>query len=155
MKMWMAVAAVLGCLLLVACGTAGGTDGAASISMAEPSAPSEPPSDDATSPANVQACADVIEGNIQLSADGTFRISATVRSGDTGWEKYADSWEVHTPEGKVIDVRVLTHPHEDEQPFTRSLSGVTIAPNVEEVTLAAHDLVNGFCGETFTLDVPR
>lgn len=72
-------------------------------------------------------------------------------SADTGWDKYADSWEVRTAEGAVLSVRALTHPHENEQPFTRSLSGVLIPERVSQVIIAAHDSVAGFCGDTVKL----
>jgi hypothetical protein len=160
MRIWVVVAAVLGLALIVACGSGGDADAVPSTSVGEPSATTEPPSESATQPATasgegVQACADVIGGDIERSGDGTFRISATVRSGETGWEKYADAWEVRKLDGTVIDVRVLAHPHVTEQPFTRSLSSVTIPEDTGQVILAARDLVNGFCGETLTLDVPR
>lgn len=104
---------------------------------------------------DVQACADVIDGTIQVLSGGSFRLDATVRSGDTGWDKYADAWEVRQIDGTVLGVRVLAHPHETEQPFTRSLSPVDIPPDVDQVVIAASDSVNGFCGETLMLDVPR
>ncbi len=98
-------------------------------------------------------CAHVVGGTIDF-AGGTATVSATVRSADTGWDKYADRWEVRAPDGRVLGERVLTHPHETEQPFTRSLSDVEISPELTEIVLAAHDSVAGFCGDTFTLAVP-
>ncbi|MFP3915890.1 MAG: hypothetical protein ACLFWM_13510, partial [Actinomycetota bacterium] len=100
------------------------------------------------------ACAHVVDGEIERDGDGTFTVSATVSSADTGPEKYADAWEIRDEEGEVLDVRELLHPHVDEQPFTRSLNGVEIPDHVDSVTLAAHDSVEGFCGETLRLDVP-
>jgi hypothetical protein len=47
------------------------------------------------------------------------------------------------------------HPHENEQPFTRSLSGVAITPGTAEVTVRAHDSVDGYGGEEFVVPVPR
>jgi hypothetical protein len=78
----------------------------------------------------------------------------TVRSADTGWDKYADRWEVRTGDGAVLGERILTHPHETEQPFTRTLAGVEIPSDVTTVTIAAHDSVAGWCGDTLTIDVP-
>lgn len=94
-------------------------------------------------------CAHVIGGSVEPLADGTYRVEATVRSADTGWDKYADAWEVRTTDGTVLGVRELLHPHETEQPFTRSLSAVEIPEGVDEVVLAARDSVEGFCGETY------
>ena len=70
--------------------------------------------------------ADVIEAKANKQSNGTWRISATVRHADTGWDHYANRFEVLAPDGTVLGTRVLLHPHVDEQPFTRSLSGVEI-----------------------------
>jgi hypothetical protein len=43
----------------------------------------------------------------------------------------------------------------DEQPFTRSLSGVTIPDGVDRVTVRARDSVHGHGGASVTVDVPR
>ena len=84
-----------------------------------------------------------------------FTVTATVASADTGWEKYADAWEVRTLEGDVLGTRMLAHPHVDEQPFTRSLTGVEIPDDVDRIEVAARDSVEGFCGETAIVVVSR
>jgi hypothetical protein len=99
-------------------------------------------------------CADVIEVEVEEAADGTSTISATVASADTGWDKYADAWEVRTPDGTVLGTRELLHPHVEEQPFTRRLTGVEIPPGTETITVAARDSVEGFCGDAFEVPVP-
>lgn len=99
-------------------------------------------------------CADVVDAEIEPDEDGTFTVSATVASADTGPEKNADAWEVRTADGTVLGERELLHPHVDEQPFTRSLSGVEVPAGVDRVTLAARDSIEGFCGETFEVEVP-
>ena len=103
--------------------------------------------------ASGDGCAHVIGATVEV--DGTTAVvSATVLSDDTGWDKYADAWEVRTADGVVLGERVLTHPHETEQPFTRSLAGVEIPLEVAAVVIAAHDSVFGWCGETFTVELP-
>ncbi|MCP4965515.1 MAG: hypothetical protein GY926_09790 [bacterium] len=99
-------------------------------------------------------CAHVVDVSIESGSDG-FTIAATVASTDTGWEKYADAWQVWGPEGEVLGERILAHPHENEQPFTRRLNGVQIPGDVDEVTIAARDLVLGFCGDVFLIKVPH
>ena len=112
------------------------------------------PSDGGTATAVASAgCADVVDGTIEWSGAG-YRVTATVRSADTGWDRYADAWEVRAPDGAVLGVRVLTHPHVEEQPFTRSLDGVAIPESTVSIEIAARDSVVGFCGETLTLAVP-
>ncbi len=93
-------------------------------------------------------CADVVDATATRGSDGTWRFDVTVASADTGWDKYADAWEVRLPDGTVAGTRELAHPHVDEQPFTRSLSGVELPDGVDRVTIAARDSVEGFCGET-------
>lgn len=103
--------------------------------------------------APAEGCADVIEATVVRSGD-RFVVTATVESADTGWDRYADAWEVRTTAGDVLGTRVLAHPHVDEQPFTRSLTDVEIPPGVTTVQIAARDSVVGFCGATATVVVP-
>lgn len=84
---------------------------------------------------------------------GGWRFDVTLRHADTGWDHYADAWSVIGPEGDVLGQRVLAHPHVDEQPFTRSLSGVAIPDGVTRVRLRPHDSVHGD-GPDFTLELP-
>lgn len=95
----------------------------------------------------------MIDGDVVASGD-SFTVSATVRSADTGIDKYADWWEVRTVAGDVLGERILAHPHVNEQPFTRSVD-VAIPADVDSVVLAAHDSVVGFCGDTYTVSIER
>ncbi|MCB9957238.1 MAG: hypothetical protein H6843_01350 [Rhodospirillaceae bacterium] len=99
--------------------------------------------------------ADVLDASIDPDGRGTYRITVTVRHADTGWDHYADAWDVLAPDGTVLATRTLFHPHVDEQPFTRSLSGVEIPADIAQVTLRAHDSVDGYGGAELTVDVPR
>jgi len=98
-------------------------------------------------------CAHVVAASIEATGAG-YTVDATVRSADTGSEKYADAFEVRAPDGTVLGTRILTHPHVDEQPFTRSLTGLEIPAGTTEVTVAARDSVLGFCGDVIVLTVP-
>lgn len=99
--------------------------------------------------------ADVVNVEVTQTGKGVFRFDVTVRHADTGWDHYADKWEVLTPEGTVVGTRTLHHPHVDEQPFTRSLSGVNIPATVGKVSVRAHDSVHAFGGQTKTVQLPR
>ena len=78
------------------------------------------------------------------SDTGEWSFDVTVEHPDTGWEDYADGWQVETPEGEILGVRILVHPHVGEQPFTRSLGGVIVPEDVTEVRIRPHDLVSGY-----------
>jgi len=99
--------------------------------------------------------ADVVAVEAARQSDGTWRFNVTVRHDDTGWEHYADRWQVETPEGRVLATRVLLHPHEGEQPFTRALGGVIVPPGVTEVIVRAHDSVHGDGGQVMRVALPR
>ena len=99
--------------------------------------------------------ADILDVNIRMTGKNTYRFDVTVRHADEGWKHYADKWDVVAPDGTVLGTRTLYHPHVDEQPFTRSLSGVRIPDTITEVTIRSHDSKHGYGGETVTVDVPR
>lgn len=99
--------------------------------------------------------ADVVGAEVVPEGGGTWRFHVTVAHGDTGWDHYADKWEVLGPAGQVLGTRTLLHPHENEQPFTRSLGGVKIPDDVSELTLRAHDSVHGTGGRELTITLPR
>jgi len=43
----------------------------------------------------------------------------------------------------------------DEQPFTRSQSGIVIPDGIDRVIVRARDSVEGFCGTVVEVVVPR
>lgn len=99
--------------------------------------------------------ADVVAARATKSADGTFQFSVTVAHADSGWDHYANAWDVVAPDGTVLGQRELLHPHVNEQPFTRSLSGVKIPDNVHSVTIRARDLVHEYGGAEVMLELPE
>ncbi len=99
--------------------------------------------------------ADVVRAEARAEGGGAWRFRVTVAHGDSGWDHYADKWDVVAPDGSVLGTRVLLHPHETEQPFTRSLGGVKIPEGVRQVTLRAHDRVHGYGGKEVTVELPK
>ncbi len=84
---------------------------------------------------------------------GSWRIDVTVRHADAGWDHYANGWGVYTTDGRQLGYREILHPHDTEQPFTRSLTGVSIPDGVTEVIIRAKDNVHGE-GKPYTLRLP-
>jgi hypothetical protein len=124
-----------------------------------------PPPTSTTAPATAKS--DEAKGNadvlwvkaVYLSGD-KWQFHVTVEHPDTGWEDYADGWDVVTPDGTVLKpdpdspfTRLLLHPHENEQPFTRSQSGIVIPAGVTQVRVRAHDLVDGYGGREVVVDL--
>ena len=97
--------------------------------------------------------ADVLAVEAAQEAAGTWRFDVTVAHADEGWDHYADKWEVVAPDGTVLGTRVLLHPHETEQPFTRSLGGVAVPEGFDQVILRAHDSVHGLGGAEVTVEL--
>lgn len=89
--------------------------------------------------------ADVSIKAVEFSrGSGDWTANVTLEHADTGWKHYADGWRVVDGKGKVLGMRTLYHPHVDEQPFTRSLSGINIPSKVTRVYVEAHDKVHGW-----------
>ncbi|EDX85922.1 hypothetical protein S7335_3625 [Synechococcus sp. PCC 7335] len=87
-----------------------------------------------------------------------YLFSVTVRSPDTGCDRYANWWEVITEEGDLIYRRTLAHSHIEEQPFTRSGGPiesdlVTAQPVIVRVHMHpdgySDRAMSGTVGETF------
>jgi hypothetical protein len=120
--------------------------------------PSEVPSP--IPPTQGEGNADVLHVRAMQAQGGTWTFHVTVQHADTGWEDYADGWDVLTPNGTVLKpdpkspfTRLLLHPHENEQPFTRSQSGIAIPTGVTQVHVRAHDLVDGYGGREVLVDL--
>ena len=86
---------------------------------------------------------------------GKWRVSVTLRHGDTGWDHYADAWRVVDADGNVLGERTLFHPHVDEQPFTRSQSGIVIPETTQVVLVEGHDKVHGWSPDKIRVDLGR
>lgn len=99
--------------------------------------------------------ASVIKATAKKTGPGIYRIAVTVRHADDGWDHFANRWEVLDKEGTILAARVLAHPHDDEQPFTRSLSGVRIPDGTEYVIIRAHDSVHEYGGAQFKLTLKK
>lgn len=98
--------------------------------------------------------ADILSAEVTAAGEGRFHVSATVRHADTGWDHYADLFDVLAPDGTVLGQRVLHHPHVEEQPFTRHLRDLAIPAGIDRVTVRAHDSVHGLGGATVEVAVP-
>ena len=104
--------------------------------------------------------ADVLFVKAVETSDGIWTFHVTVKHPDRGWKDYADGWDVVTEDGAVLKrdagspfTRLLLHPHETEQPFTRSQSGIAVPERTSTLTVRAHDIVDGFGGKTVTIDL--
>ena len=87
----------------------------------------------------------VLNVEVAESQAGGFDFHVTVQHADTGWEHYAQRWEVRSLDGETAyGERVLLHPHVEEQPFTRSLRAVSIPRGVREVQVRAEDKQHGW-----------
>ena len=99
--------------------------------------------------------ADVIAVEVTKISERTYQFTVTVLHADEGWKHYADKWDIVAPDGTVLGTRTLHHPHVDEQPFTRILSGVKIPEGIDSVTIRAHDSVHKYGGKTITVTLTR
>ncbi|MDH3753929.1 MAG: hypothetical protein OEU32_08655 [Acidimicrobiia bacterium] len=148
-------------LMLAACGSDG--DDEATADSAGPPATAEPTPDAGAEPEAEprpdagpepeadqpeELFPDVLDAGAMRSDDGTWSFDVTISSPYDTPARYADAWRVLGPDGAELGVRVLTHDHAGEQPFTRSLSGVEIPDGVTVVTIQGRDQVSGWGGAT-------
>lgn len=83
------------------------------------------------------------------------RFDVSILHPDTGWDHYADGWEILDADGNQLGFRELFHPHVDEQPFTRSKSGITVPPATTEVYVRTRCSLDGWSDELFVVQVPQ
>jgi len=95
---------------------------------------------------------EIVKVDVVCSSSCTF--SVTLKHGDEGWDHYANQWDVMMMDGTLLKSRVLFHPHVDEQPFTRSLSGVRVPAGTSRVKIRAKDLKHGYSSEEYTVQIP-
>ena len=98
---------------------------------------------------------DVLSAELIQTADNVYRVSVTLSSPYDTPARYADAWRVLDDDCNVLGIRILTHDHQHEQPFTRSLSGVRIPADIDEVTIQGRDQLSGWGGTTVKIAVPR
>ena len=126
--------------------------------------------DTTTTISNNDYCPDVINGEAALLSSNTYRISATISSPYeeiTKWEQYSNEFRViditkttntvvnndlqqeENASIVVLGTRTLLHPHDTEQPFTRSTGSLQIPETTTLIEIQAKDLINGYdCGGT-------
>lgn len=132
-------------LLLAACGSgqsSQGSDGSAGEETTSSGQSGE------------QRYPDVRDVELEATGENTYSLSVTISSPYDSPERYADGWRVLAPNGDVLGKHELMHAHENEQPFTRTQTGLEIPQDVEKVTVEGRDLKNGYGGETVTVQVP-
>ena len=96
----------------------------------------------------------VISVKVRAAGSGVFDFDVTVSSPYDTPQRYADGFRVTAPGGQVLGERTLWHDHQHEQPFTRDLHGVKIAPAIRTVVVQARDQVSGYGGRAVTLTLP-
>ncbi len=94
----------------------------------------------------------IVDVKVECNSSCTFAV--TLQHEDEGWDHYANQWDVMTLDGALLGSRLLYHPHVDEQPFTRSLSGVKIPAGTKSVKIRAKDSIHGYSPEEYTVRIP-
>lgn len=79
----------------------------------------------------------------QCNENRICRFTVSIRHADEGWTHFANGFEVLSPKGEVLGRRSLTHPHVNEQPFSRSIRNISIPPLIDKVIIKAYDSVHG------------
>ncbi|MFQ3261654.1 hypothetical protein [Reinekea sp.] len=80
-----------------------------------------------------------------------YRFDVTISSEYDSAQRYADAFRILDEDGVVYGIRELAHDHANEQPFTRSLSGVNIPDPINTLIIEGRDQKYGWGGETFLI----
>jgi hypothetical protein len=102
----------------------------------------------------VQQFPDVLSVKVKAVRAGVFDFDVTVSSPYDTAQRYADGFRVSTLNGKPLGERKLWHDHQDEQPFTRDLYGVSIPAGISKVRVQARDQKHGYGGKTVDVMLP-
>ena len=97
--------------------------------------------------------AQVTEVTVSQQSDKSWCFNVSIRHHDQGWEHYADGWEVSDLKGKQLGYRLLAHPHDNEQPFTRSLCGINIPTEQSKVIVRAKCNKHGYGGKALLVEL--
>lgn len=87
--------------------------------------------------------------------DNSWCFNTSVQHNDQGWEHYADGWEVSDLNGNQLGYRLLAHPHNNEQPFTRNLCNVEIPSNITQVVVRSKCNIHGYGGKAVIVDLAK
>jgi len=95
-----------------------------------------------------------IVGADAVRDDMGLKFTVTLRHDDTGWDHYADGWDVLAEDGTLLATRPLRHPHVDEQPFTRSLHQVMLPDGTRRVYIRARCSKGAVSEQLGPVDIP-
>lgn len=95
-----------------------------------------------------------VTGASAIAEGPGWRLDVTLTHPDTGWDHYADAWRIETLDGTVLGERALAHPHVDEQPFTRSLSGIALPDGLTYVVIRPRCNTDGWSEAAHSLRLP-
>lgn len=79
----------------------------------------------------------------------------SVRHNDQGWKHYANAWSIVDSQGIQLGYRRLGHPHDNEQPFTRSQCNIKIPSNISKVIVKAKCNNHGYGGKAILIDLNK
>ena len=88
-------------------------------------------------------------------SDGSWCFGTSVRHNDQGWDHYADGWQVTDLDGNEMAFRLLGHPHDNEQPFTRSQCNINIPSEISQVIVRAKCNKHGYGGKPFVVNLNK
>jgi len=88
-------------------------------------------------------------------SDGSWCFGTSVRHNDQGWDHYADGWQVTDLDGNEMAFRLLAHPHDNEQPFTRSQCNINIPSEISQVIVRAKCNKHGYGGKPFVVNLNK
>jgi hypothetical protein len=106
------------------------------------------------SPRQDQKFPDILVVKVRASGIDQFDFDVTVSSPYDTPARYADGFRVTSLSGELLGERKLLHDHQDEQPFTRDLYGLTIPKSIKQVVVQGRDQRFGYGGKSLQVQLP-
>lgn len=93
----------------------------------------------------------IVSAEAECTAGNHCIFRATLKHDDSGWDHYANGWQVMDEKGRLLVRRTLYHPHVKEQPFTRSSERVFVPLSTTKVWIRAGDNKSGLNSRPYIL----
>lgn len=94
----------------------------------------------------------VVSASILQEGDG-WTVSVRISHPDSGWDHYASGWQVLAPDGTVLGLAEITHPHLDGEPILEELTGVHPPAGADHLMIRVRCTLDGWSARAFRLDL--
>lgn len=97
--------------------------------------------------------ADVVKVTYHKLSSGNYNFHVSIQHDDSGWDHYANRWEILDLQGNILAVRDLRHPQLDKDTYQKTKNNIEIPEGIRTVQVRAHDIMHGYGGHVMTVEL--